>query len=138
MEEKVTVLPGQAEESLYSDVCQIIDGTRGRIATFLNTEVCMTNWYIGKRIKEDVLFNQRAEYGKQVIKNLSLRLIGRYGSGWSEKKLRHCIRSAETFLEQDIVSSTQRQLKLPDKKLLAQKLKKAIAIAREHYQKNEK
>ena len=33
-----------------------IDGTRGRIATFLNTEVCMTNWYIGKRIKEDVLF----------------------------------------------------------------------------------
>lgn len=138
MEEKVTVLPDQAEESLYSDVCQIIDGTRGRIATFLNTEVCMTNWYIGKRIKEDVLFNQRAEYGKQVIKNLSLRLIGRYGSGWSEKKLRHCIRSAETFSEQDIVSSTQRQLKLPDKKLLAQKLKKAIAIAREHYQKNEK
>ena len=69
----------------------------------------MTNWYIGKRIKEDVLFNQRAEYGKQVIKNLSLRLIGRYGSGWSEKKLRHCIRSAETFSEQDIVSSTQRQ-----------------------------
>lgn len=138
MEEKETVLPDQAEESLYSDVCQIIDGTRGRIATFLNTEVCMTNWYIGKRIKEDVLFNQRAEYGKQVIKNLSLRLIGRYGSGWSEKKLRHCIRSAETFSEQDIVSSTQRQLKLPDKKLLAQKLKKAIAIAREHYQKNEK
>lgn len=28
----------------------------------------------------------------------------------SEKKLRHCIRSAETFSEQDIVSSTQRQL----------------------------
>ena len=138
MEENVTVLPDQAEETLYSDVCQIIDGTRGRIATFLNTEVCMTNWYIGKRIKEDMLFNQRAEYGKQVIKNLSLRLIGRYGSGWSEKKLRHCIRSAETFSEQDIVSSTQRQLKLPDKKLLAQKLKKAIAIAREHYQKNEK
>ena len=26
--------------------------------------------------------------------------------GWSEKKLRHCIRSAETFSEQDIVSST--------------------------------
>jgi predicted nuclease of restriction endonuclease-like (RecB) superfamily len=84
--------------------------TDSRIATFLNTEVCMTNWYIGKRIKEDVLFNQRAEYGKQVVKNLSLKLIERYGAGWSEKKLRHCIRSAETFSEQDIVSSTQRQL----------------------------
>ena len=110
MEDNITVLPDQAEETLYTDVCQIIDGTRGRIATFLNTEVCMTNWYIGKRIKEDVLFNQRAEYGKQVVKNLSQRLIDRYGAGWSEKKLRHCIRSAETFSEQDIVSSTQRQL----------------------------
>lgn len=129
MEDNVTVLPGQAEETLYSDVCQIIDGTRGRIATFLNTEVCMTNWYIGKRIKEDVLFNQRAEYGKQVIKNLSLRLIGRYGSGWSEKKLRHCIRSAETFSELHAIAR---------QKVAGSKLKKAIAIAREHYQKNEK
>ena len=110
MGQDISILTNQAEEALYSDVCQIIDGTRGRIATFLNTEVCMTNWYIGKRIKEDVLFNQRAEYGKQVVKNLSLRLIDRYGAGWSEKKLRHCIRSAETFSEQDIVSSTQRQL----------------------------
>jgi predicted nuclease of restriction endonuclease-like (RecB) superfamily len=110
MGQDISILPNLAEETLYSDVCQIIDGTRGRIATFLNTEVCMTNWYIGKRIKEDVLFNQRAEYGKQVVKNLSLKLIERYGAGWSEKKLRHCIRSAETFSEQDIVSSTQRQL----------------------------
>ncbi len=98
------------EETLYSDVCQIIDGTRSRIATYLNTEVCMTNWYVGKRIKEDVLYNQRAEYGKQVVKNLSLKLVERYGTGWSEKKLRHCIRSAETFSEQDIVSATQRQM----------------------------
>ena len=60
----------------------------------------MTNWYVGKRIKEDVLYNQRAEYGKQVVKNLSLKLVERYGTGWSEKKLRHCIRSAETFSEQ--------------------------------------
>lgn len=110
MKKEIIALPNQAAEILYSDVCQIIDGTRGRIATHLNTEVCITNWYIGKRITEDVLFNQRAEYGKQVVKNLSLRLKNRYGAGWSEKKLRHCIRSAETFSEQDIVSSTQRQL----------------------------
>lgn len=99
-----------AEESLYGDVCHIIDGARNRIATYLNTEVCMTNWYVGKRIREDVLYNQRAEYGKQVVRNLSLKLTERYGTGWSEKKLRHCIRGAETFSEQDIVSATQRQM----------------------------
>lgn len=100
----------KSEETLYGDVCQIIDGARSRIATYLNTEVCMTNWYVGKRIKEDVLFNQRAEYGKQVLKNLSAKLTGRYGRGWSEKHLRHCLRSAETFSEEEIVSATQSQL----------------------------
>lgn len=42
MGQDISILPNQAEETLYSDVCQIIDSTRGRIATFLNTEVCMT------------------------------------------------------------------------------------------------
>lgn len=109
MNDELIVKP-QSEETLYGDVCQIIDGARSRIATYLNTEVCMTNWYVGKRIKEDVLFNQRAEYGKQVLKNLSARLTERYGRGWSEKHLRHCLRSAETFSEEEIVSATQRQL----------------------------
>ena len=157
----------QLESTLYSDVCQIIDGARSRIATYVNTEACLTNWYVGRRIKEDVLYNKRAEYGKQVVKNLSIKLTERYGNGWSEKSLRHCLRSAETFSEEDIVSATQRQLtwthlkslmyiknpleldeespikvaqyytKLPDKKLLSEKLRKAIAIAREYYQKKE-
>ena len=47
--------------------------------------------------RKDILYNQRAEYGKQVVLNLSVKLIQRYGNGWSEKKLRHCIRSAETI-----------------------------------------
>lgn len=91
-------------------MCLIIDGARNRIATYVNTEACLTNWYVGRRIKEDVLYNKRAEYGKQVILNLSVKLSERYGGGWSEKTLRHCLRAAETFSEEDIVSASQRQL----------------------------
>ena len=40
--------------------------------------------------------------------------------------------------ENSPIKVAQYYTQLPDKKLLAQKLKKAIAIAREHYQKNEK
>ena len=51
-----------------------------------------------ERIKTPLwLYNQRAEYGKQVVKNLATKLIIRYGTGWSEKKLRHCLRNAETI-----------------------------------------
>jgi predicted nuclease of restriction endonuclease-like (RecB) superfamily len=94
---------------LYTDVCRIIDDTRNRVAIYVNSEVCLTNWRVGKRIKEDILFNKRAEYGKQIVKNLSVRLTERYGKGWSEKTLRHCLRSAETFSENEIVSAVQRQ-----------------------------
>lgn len=107
---EIKYIEPQQESLLYEDVCQIIDGTRGRIATYVNTEACLTNWNVGKRIKEDVLFNKRAEYGKQVVINLSIKLTERYGSGWSEKTLRHCLRAAETFSEEDILSATQRQL----------------------------
>ncbi len=97
------------EEQLFTDVCRIINKARSRIATYANTEVCLTNWYVGKRIKEDILYNQRAEYGKQVIKNLSMRLISVYGSGWGDKNLRHCLRAAETFTEDEIVYAASRQ-----------------------------
>ena len=107
---EIKYIEPQQETLLYNDVCQIIDGARSRIATYVNTEACLTNWYVGKRIKEDVLYSKRAEYGKQVVVNLSVKLTERYGSGWSEKTLRHCLRAAETFSEEDIVSATQRQL----------------------------
>lgn len=94
---------------LYTDVCHIIDDTRNRVAVYVNAEVCRTYWYVGKRIKEDVLYNRRAEYGKQVVRNLSIRLTDRYGRGWSEKTLRHCLRAAETFTEEEIVSAVRIQ-----------------------------
>ena len=106
-QENIAILP--ESQTLYSDVCRIIDDTRTRIAVYVNAEVCHTNWLIGKRIKEDVLYNKRAEYGKQVVKGLSVRLTEKYGRGWSEKTLRHCLRAAETFSESDIVSAVQRQ-----------------------------
>ena len=107
---KTSVSVSEETFQIYNDVCTIIDGARSRIATFLNTEVCMTNWYVGKRIKDDVLYNQRADYGKQILKTLSAKLTERYGNGWGEKQLRHCLRAAETFSEEEIVSATRRQL----------------------------
>lgn len=97
------------ETTLFTDVCSIIDGARRRVAVYVNSEVCLTKWYVGKRIKEDVLYNQRAEYGKQIVKNLAQKLTERYGNGWSDKTLLHCLRCAETFSEDEIVYAVRRQ-----------------------------
>lgn len=72
------------EHRLITEVCQIIDGSRQRIATTVNVEICMMHWQIGKRTKEDVLYSKRAEYGKQIVKKLAQILSERFGGGWSD------------------------------------------------------
>lgn len=95
---------------LFNDVCLIIDQARRHVATYVNVEACLMNWHVGKRIKEDVLYNQRAEYGKQILKNLSVKLTERYGKGWGTEKLKHCVRSAYLFSEDDIMYAARTQL----------------------------
>ena len=95
---------------LFNDVCQIIEGTRNRLATTVNAEVCLLHWNIGKRIKEDVLYNKRAEYGKEIVKKLAVQLTVKYGKGWSFYKLQHCVRSAYTFNEDEIMYAVRTQL----------------------------
>lgn len=111
MSEELTAKVSNQPESqqLYSDVCHIIDDTRTRVAVYFNAEVSRTYWYIGKRIKEDVLYNRRADYGKQVVKNLSLRLTERYGKGWNYSTLQHCVRAAYTFTEDEIAYAVRTQ-----------------------------
>jgi predicted nuclease of restriction endonuclease-like (RecB) superfamily len=98
------------ESPLYKDVCGIIEQARSRVAVTVNMETCMMNWRIGSRIKEDVLNNQRAEYGKQVVKALSLKLTEKFGTGWGYEKLKHCVRSAYLFSESDIRYAVSTQL----------------------------
>ena len=103
-------IPEITESKLYDDVCAIIEDTRYRVAVYVNSEACRMNWHVGMRIKEDVLHNARAEYGKQVVKHLSERLVKRYGSGWGFKKLQHCLRAAYTFSEAEIDYAVRSQL----------------------------
>ena len=63
MDNSDVILTGEhGENVLFSDVCGIIDNARKHVAVYVNSEVCLMKWYVGKRIKEDVLYNQRAEY----------------------------------------------------------------------------
>jgi len=93
-----------------SEVKQLIEQSRQNVAVAVNAEITLLYWNIGKRINQEVLNFNRAEYGKQVVATLSRQLTEEYGSGWSEKQLLHCIRFAETFPEEQIVSTLWRQL----------------------------
>lgn len=68
------------------------------------------HWNVGLRIKTEILKNQRAAYGKEVMKNLSLLLTEKYGKGWGYEKLKHCVRSAYLFTEEEIGYAVRTQL----------------------------
>lgn len=98
------------EEQLFKDVSGIIEESKQFVAQTVNSTLTLLYWKIGKRINEDVLQNKRAEYGKQIVASLTRQLVEKYGRGWDEKTIRHCLRSAETFSEELIASAVQRQL----------------------------
>lgn len=99
-----------SQQQLVIDVARLIDESRQYVAQNVNTTLTVLYWKIGKRINAEVLKNKRARYGKQIVATVSRELVEKYGSGWDEKTLRHCLRSAETFSEELILSAVRRQL----------------------------
>jgi DUF1016 N-terminal domain len=97
-------------DPLFQEIRQLIDTAKQRAAVAINAEITLLYWQIGNRIQTEVLQGQRGEYGKQEIVNLSQRLTQTYGKGWSERQLRHCLRFAATFPDEQIVSAVRRQL----------------------------
>lgn len=78
MKDKNAIIPNS--QLLLSDLCQIIDGARSRVASSVNHEMTMMYWHIGERINRDVLDNQRDEYGKQIVAQVARQLQEQYGN----------------------------------------------------------
>jgi DUF1016 N-terminal domain len=55
---------------LVSDIKSLIEQSKQQIAVAVNATITMLYWNIGKRINENILKDQRAEYGKQIIPNI--------------------------------------------------------------------
>jgi len=94
---------------ITTDIKLLIDQSRQNVAVTVNAEITLLYWKVGKRINEEILKKNRAEYGKQIIISLALQLTNEYGKGWSEKQLMHCIRTAETFQDEQILSAVRRE-----------------------------
>lgn len=105
--------------ALFHSVSELIAQARKRVAISVNAEAALLNFRVGFYIRSFILEGNRAPYGKQVIVNLAVRLTQTFGSGWSDKHLRHCLRTAESFNEEQIISAVQRQLNWTHIKTLA-------------------
>ena len=90
---------------LLGDLRKIIDTARSHVAATANYELTAMYWHIGDRINRDVLNNERAEYGKQIVATVARQLQEEYGTkGFEERTIRRMMQFALQFPDFQIVS----------------------------------
>ncbi len=75
-------------EILFQEIVVLLREARTSVVRNINSVMVSTYFEIGKRIvKEEQKGKARAEYGKELIQNLSRHLTKEFGKGFSERNL---------------------------------------------------
>lgn len=89
-------------DGLYSAIASIIDQARGQVKQAVNQQMVQAYWHIGRLIVEQEQQGQeRAEYGKQQLNQLSSRLQAEFGKGFDVTNLRNMRHFYLTFPKRD-------------------------------------
>lgn len=75
-------------DSMMNEIRELLLNARQRVAVQVNTELLSTYWNVGKIIVEhEQESKDRADYGKQTLKQLSKELTKEFGKGFSVSNL---------------------------------------------------
>ena len=75
-------------KTYIAEIKQILKEARTKAYAAVNYSMVEAYWLIGKRIVEEIQQGgNRANYGEQVIKNISKALTAEFGRGFSERSV---------------------------------------------------
>lgn len=95
-------------EDVVGDARLIIESAQKWAHRAVNVALVYRNWFLGKRIAEEELKGEdRAKYGAQVIKSLSVVLAEEFGKGFGKQELYKYVQFYKRFPQ--IVDSPSRQ-----------------------------
>ena len=78
----------EIKKDIYEEICNLLNKSRESIISSVNSTMTKTYYLIGKWfVEEEQNGNERAEYGKNLIKELSEKLLKKFGKGFSERNL---------------------------------------------------
>jgi len=76
------------ENKLFGRISELLSSARKHVVSSINQTITLTYFEIGRLIVEDEQHGkERAEYGKSVLKELSTKLTGEFGKGYSVRNL---------------------------------------------------
>lgn len=86
--EKIISIEFANTNDILQDTCTIIDNAKAVAYTSVNAVLVERNWLIGKRIAEEEMKGEkRAQYGAQIMKQLSKDLMAIYNEGFTKTNL---------------------------------------------------
>ncbi|MDX8337341.1 PDDEXK nuclease domain-containing protein [Candidatus Cetobacterium colombiensis] len=93
----------QKNSHIYDEIKSLLENARKKVLSTVNSTMTMTYFLIGKKIVEEEQNGEsRAEYGKELIKNLAVQLTEEFGKGFSETNLKQM----KSFYEAYKISQT--------------------------------
>ncbi len=98
---------------LLIELNKIIQQGKNKVAVAVNSTLTLVFWQVGQKINDFVLDNKRAEYGKEIVKSLSIELVNKYGKSFTSKNLHRMMQFAEQFSDFEIVVTLSRKLSWP-------------------------
>jgi len=102
--------PHVDETQLFQRVAAIIEGRKAQASAYANREVTLMFWEIGQYINSVLLGDERAAYGKQIVKGLAAQLRAQYGSSFDYTNMRRMLQFAARFPDAEIVAPVAQQL----------------------------
>ena len=103
----------QSKELLFN-ISVLLDNARKKVVSTVNQTMVITYFEIGRMIVEDEQNGEnRAEYGKAVLKELSLYLTERFGKGFSQRNLEQM---RQFYLSYSIAQTVSAEFNMIEKK----------------------
>ncbi len=107
----VTAAPAIVDEvALLSDLRNLIQSARRRIATVANSTTTLLYWHLGRRLLAESLQDERAQYGKRILATVSRELTVEFGQAFTLRSLYRAIQFCQCFTDEEIVSTLSTQL----------------------------
>ena len=97
-------------DNIYDEINALIREKKTNVKKVVNDAIISLNWGIGKRLSVELTGNNKPEYGKKVVTEVSKRLEQEYGSGFDKTSISRMIKFYQEFPDFEKVATLSQQL----------------------------
>lgn len=91
--------------ALFQDLAQIIEEGKKQVTIQINSTLTLVYWQVGHRINSELLRQERAAYGKEIVKQVATQLAEAFGRSFVLRNLRRMTQFTTAFPDFQKVST---------------------------------